>query len=122
MNTTDYLGMYAEGWTKGDADMILKAAAEDYTFDDPNYGVVSRSAFANYLEKLKETVATLCGGQVPNPFMELSEVITQEDGGVLTTWCWWAIPGTDIKGSGLIKVDPAGVHSEVITYYAKLSG
>ncbi len=52
--------------------------------------------------------------------MEFSEVVTREDEGILTAWCWFAIPGTDIKGSGLIKVDSEGVRSEVITYYTKL--
>ena len=122
MNAAEHLGTYAEGWTKGDADTILKATAEDFTFDDPNSGVVSRNAFSNYLGDLKETVASLCGGRVPDPFMELSEVLTQEAEGVLTAWCWWTIPGTEIKGSGLIKVDATGVRSEVITYYTKLSG
>lgn len=120
MNATEHLGKYAEGWIKGDADTILSASAPDYTFDDPNSGVISRKAFSNYLGELKETVTSMCGGKTPEPFMELSEVLTQEDGDKLTAWCWWAIPGTDIKGSGLIKVDKAGVHSEVITYYTKL--
>jgi len=53
--------------------------------------------------------------------MELSEVLTQEDEGVLTAWCWWSIPGTELKGSGLIKAGPTGIRSEVITYYTKLS-
>ncbi len=122
MNATEHLGTYAEGWAKGDADTILKATAADYTFDDPNSGVISRNAFSSYFGELKETVASLCDGRVPDPFMELSEVLTQEDEGVLTAWCWWAIPGTEMKGSGLIKVDPTGVRSEVVTYYTKLSG
>ena len=122
MNATEHLSTYAEGWSKGDADIILKATAADYTFDDPNAGVVSKNSLSSYLGELKQTVASLCGGRVPDPFMELSEVLTQEADGVLTAWCWWVIPGTDIKGSGLIKVDSAGVRSEVITYYTKLSG
>jgi hypothetical protein len=52
--------------------------------------------------------------------MELSEVVTEEKEGVLTAWCWWAIPGTQIKGSGLIKVGSEGVQSEMLTYYTKL--
>ena len=122
MNAADHLGTYAEGWAKGDAQTILKAAAEDYTLDDPNSGVVSRNAFSSYLDDLKGTAASLCSGRVPDPFMELSEVVTQEADGVLTAWCWWAIPGTGIKGSGLIKVDATGVRSEVLTYYTKLGG
>jgi hypothetical protein len=54
--------------------------------------------------------------------MELSEVISEEKDGMLTVWCWWEIPGTEIKGSGLIKSNQDGVQSEVITYYTKLPG
>ena len=122
MSTSEHLGTYAEGWTKGDADTILKAVTDSYTFDDPNTGVISKNEFANYLSGLKETVSSLCGGTLPEPFMELSEVMTDEKEGVLTAWCWWAIPGTEIKGSGLIKVGTKGVRSEIITYYTKLPG
>lgn len=120
MSAAEHLGTYAEGWSKGDAGTILKAVAEDYSFDDPNSGIVSSDTFSDYLADLKAVVASLCDGKVPDPFMELSEVLTQEAEGVLTAWCWWAIPGTEIKGSGLIKADATGIRSEVITYYTKL--
>ena len=120
MSTSEYLGTYAEGWTKGDAETILKAVDDGYTFDDPNAGVVPKNGFANYLAGMKETVSSLCGGTLPEPFMELSEIMTEEKEGVLIAWCWWAIPGTEIKGSDLIKVGSEGVRSEVITYYTKL--
>ena len=122
MSTSEHLGKYAEGWTKGDAATILQTVAESYTFDDPNTGIISKNEFANYLSGLKETVSSLCGEALPEPFMELSEVLTDEKEGVLTAWCWWSIPGTEIKGSGLIKVESEGVSSEVITYYTKLPG
>ena len=51
MNATEHLGTYAEGWCKGDADTILKATTADFTFDDPNSGVVSRDAFSSYLSE-----------------------------------------------------------------------
>ena len=120
MSASEHLGTYAEGWTKGDAVMILKAAADNYMLDDPNAGVISKKEFANYLEGLKETVTSLRAGTLPEPFMELSEVVTEEKEGVLTAWCWWAVPGTQIKGSGLIKVGSEGVQSEILTYYTKL--
>jgi hypothetical protein len=120
MSASEHLGTYAEGWTKGDADTILKTVTESYTFDDPNTGIISKNEFANYLAGLKETVSSICEGSLPDPFMELSEVLTEEKEGVVTAWCWWAIPGTEIKGSGLIKVGSEGVRSEVITYYTKL--
>lgn len=120
MSAADHLGVYAEGWTKGDAEIILRAVMDDYTFDDPNAGTIPKSEFSDYLSGMRKTVRSLCGGNLPEPFMELSEVVTQEAEGVLTAWCWWAVPGTEIKGSGLIKVASNGVRSEVITYYTKL--
>lgn len=120
MGAAEYLGLYAQGWTDGDSDAILKAASDGYTFDDPNSGIIPKKEFAQYLAGLKDAVKALRGGSIPTPFMELSEVVTQENQGVLTAWCWWAIPGTVIKGSGLIKIGAEGVRSEIITYYAKL--
>ncbi len=122
MGAAEHLGTYAQGWINGDADTILRAVSDGYTFDDPNSGAIPREEFARYLAQLKETVKALRGGNLPTPFMELSEVLTQENEGVITAWCWWAIPGTSIKGSGLIKVGADGVRSEVITYYSKLPG
>ncbi len=122
MNAAEHLRAYAEGWAHGDAGRILEATAEYYTFDDPNFGVVSRQALPEYLAGLKETVAAQCGGQPPDPLMVLSEVLSHEEDGVLTASCWWSIPGTEIKGAGLIKADASGVRSEVITYYTRLGG
>ena len=122
MNAADHLGVYADGWNKGDSDTILKAVSDEFTFDDPNSGKITKSEFAEYLSGMKETVRSLRGGNIPDPFIELTEVVTQEDQGVLTAWCWWAVPGTEIQGSGLIKVGPEGVRSEVITYYTNLPG
>ena len=120
MNAGDYLGRYAEGWTKGDAEIILSAASESFTFDDPNAGTISRENFTEYLAGLREVVAAARGGEVAESFMELTEVLTQETDGVLSASCWWAIPGTDIQGGGLIKVGGDGVESERIAYYTKL--
>jgi len=122
MSASEHLGTYAEGWTKGDAGTILKVVAESYTFDDPNTGVISKNEFARYMAGLKETVSSIRGGAQSETFMEISEVLTDEKDGILTAWCWWAIPGTEIKGSGLIKAGSEGVRSEIITYYTKLPG
>jgi len=122
MGAAEHLAMYAEGWTKGDAAAILRATAEEYTLDDPNAGLISRNALSSYLSGLKETAASLSSGKFPDPFMKLSEVVTQEAEGTLTAWCWWHIPGTPLRGGGLIKVTAAGVRSEVLTYYSKCAG
>ncbi len=69
---------------------------------------------------MAELVASLRGADFDGPFMNLTEVVTNEEGGVLTASCWWAVPGTELQGSGLIKVTDDGVISERLAYYAKL--
>lgn len=122
MNAGDKLGRYAEGWTKGDAEMILSVASESFVFDDPNAGAIARADFAEYLAGLREVVTAAGGARSGGSFMELTEVLTQEADGELVASCWWAFPGTDIQGSGLIKVGSDGVTSERIAYYTKLPG
>ncbi len=122
MNAGEKLGRYAEGWTKGDAEMILSVASESFVFDDPNAGAIARKDFAEYLSGLREVVTAIRGADLGPSFMELSEVVTQEADGELSASCWWVIPGTELQGSGLIKVGSDGVKSERIAYYAKLPG
>ena len=119
MSAADYLGTYAEGWTNGDSETILSATSDSFVFDDPNAGKIAKGDFADYMAGLRETVASIRGGEHEGPFMELSEVVTKDDDG-LTASCWFEIPGTDIQGSGLIKVADDGVVSERIAYYTKL--
>ena len=120
MSAADHLGAYAEGWTNGDADKIAGAVSDNFVFDDPNEGKISKAGIAAHVAGLKEAVASLRGEVYLGPFMELTEVTTREDGGVLTAWCWWSVPGTALQGSGLIKVGDDGVRAEKITYYTKL--
>lgn len=122
MSAGDHLGKYAQGWSAGEADTILSAVAEEFVFDDPNAGRISKADLKDYLGGLKATVAGIRGADFQGPLMDLSEVVTQEEEGVITAWCWWAIPGTELKGAGLIKAGADGVISERITYYAKLPG
>ena len=120
MSSADHLGAYAQGWTTGDAGTILGAAAEGFVFDDPNAGQIAKADFAAYFAQLKETVEALRGGAPQDTFIDLTEVVTNEADGVLTAWCWWVFPGTDLCGSGLLKVTDEGVQSERITYYTAL--
>ncbi|MEJ2237400.1 MAG: nuclear transport factor 2 family protein [Gemmatimonadales bacterium] len=122
MSAADYLGMYAEGWTKGDENTLLNSLSDEYVLDDPNAGKIKKDEFSEYLAGMKEAVRSLLNGELPEPFLELTEVVTQENDGEITAWAWWTVPGTDIKGSGLIKVGAEGVRSEVLTYYTKLPG
>jgi hypothetical protein len=122
MSAGDYLGTYAEGWTNGASDTILSAAADSFFVDDPDAGKIAKADLAKYLDGLKELAASIRGSDYDGPFMDLTEVVTKEEDGVLTASCWWAIPGTEIQGSGLIKVGDGGVLSERLAYYTKLPG
>jgi hypothetical protein len=122
MSKADHLAAYAEGWTTGNSDKILSALADDYVLDDPNHGRVAKGDMAAYLDGMKATVAELRGGKEEDQFLALSEVVTGEEDGELTAWCWWTVPGTSIAGGGLIKVSDDGVVSERLTYYTGLSG
>lgn len=120
MNAADHLTMYAEGWSKGDEKTILNALSDEYVLDDPNVGKITKSGISEYLVAMKELVRNILDGNLPDPFLELTEVVTQEKDGKLTAWAWWTVPGTEIKGGGLIKAGAEGVRSEVLTYYTKL--
>jgi hypothetical protein len=122
MSSADHLGAYAGGWTNGDPAAILAATADGYVFDDPNAGRIAKADFDAYFAQLKDTVDAIRGGKPEKNFMDLTEVVTHEADGVVTAWCWWSIPGTDIQGSGLLKVSDDGVVSERITYYTALGG
>jgi hypothetical protein len=73
-----------------------------------------------YFERLKAAVRDLRGGAEDLPVMRIGEVTTRDEGELLTVWLWWAVPGTALEGAGLIKIAPAGVVSERLTYFTKL--
>jgi len=122
MSKADHLAAYAEGWTTGTINTILSALADDFVLDDPNHGRVAKNDMPAYLEGMKATVSELRGGKKESQLLELTEVVTGEEEGILTAWCWWTAPGTAIAGSGLIKVSDSGIVSERLTYYTALPG
>ena len=111
---------YIEGWVQGDAAKALSVLAEDYTYDDPDSKVYTRDTFTDLMDRFKCAALEACGGQLPQPFVSVSEVVTKKVGGGLRAWCQWEIPGSGLRGSALVKADVSGVRSEVITYYTKL--
>jgi len=120
MSKTDHLNRYAEGWIKGDTSTIMSALDDEYQLDDPNDRVISKVEFPDYHAGFKSLVESIRGAS-ENPCLDIGELVTNEDSGVLIAWCWWTIPGTPVQGSGLIKVGDDGVISERLTYYTKLS-
>ena len=100
--------------------MIVSSLDDKYELDDPNVGKISKQAFSEYLAGFWQQVEAI-RGKGDQPLLELSELLTQEAEGTLTAWAWWLVPGTDIQGSGLIKVGDRGVLSERLAFYTKLT-
>lgn len=86
MDKTEYLGRYAKGWTEGDPNVILQSLADGYVMDDPHSGRISKADFANYFASFKGLVDPL--RDKGRPFMEVSDLLTQDSGDVLTAWVW----------------------------------
>lgn len=116
-----HLAAYSEGWINGDVDTVLPALADHYLLDDPHFGRIPKDGMPAYFEGLKAAVRALRGGADQPPLMRIGEVITEEDGDLLTVWLWWVVPGTALEGAGLIKIAPAGVVSERLAYFTKLA-
>ena len=74
-----------------------------------------------YFEQLKAAVRELRSGNEESPVIRIGEVMTRDEGDILTVWLWWAVPGTALEGAGLIKIAPRGVVSERLTYFTKLA-
>jgi hypothetical protein len=115
-----HLAAYSEGWINGDVDTVLPSLADDYLLEDPHFGRIPKDGMPAYFERLTSAVRDLRGGAEDLPVMRIGEVTTRDEGELLTVWLWWAVPGTALEGAGLIKIAPAGVVSERLTYFTKL--
>jgi len=115
-----HLAAYSEGWINGDVDTVLPALADDYQLDDPHFGRIAKDGMPAYFDRLRAAIQDLRGGADEAPLMRIGEVITEENGELLTVWLWWAVPGTALEGAGLIRIAPAGVVSERLAYFTKL--
>ena len=92
---------------------------DSFQLDDPNSGKIPKQAFTAYFGELKHRVQSM-GGATEGNFLDVSELVTQEEGGALTAWVRWVFTGTGIEGSGLIKVGDSGALSERLALYTKL--
>ncbi len=116
-----HLAAYSEGWINGDVDTVVPSLAEEYLLDDPHFGRIAKAGMPAYFEQLNAAVRDLRGGAEVSPVMRIGEVVTRDEGDLLTVWLWWAVPGTALEGAGLIKIAAAGVVSERLTYFTKLN-
>ena len=109
---SEHLDRYMEGWTKGDVEMVLSACAKDYVYDDPIDGRFTKADIGTYV------------GSLPEGGLKLTEVASEETGGLETTWFWWSLKApagsavVSSEGAALTKVGRDGVHLTKVTYYA----
>ena len=94
---------------------FLSAITEDFVFEDPVDGRLTRAEFEVYLEEQLGT------GSTPAGFEAITDVVTAETDGEETTWGWWRTltdPGQE--GAGLVKARPDGVYLERVTYFSPM--
>ena len=75
MPAGDYLGQYAEGWTKGDSQIILGSLADSYQLDDPNAGTINKQGFADYLAGMWQVVEGI-RGKTNDSLLAITDVVT----------------------------------------------
>jgi len=108
-----HVGLWLEGWRKGNAQMVLSAVSDDFVYEDALDGRFARAEFAVYLEELFATEGT------PEGFETITDVVRSEKDGEETTWGWWTTLAVPAEGAGLVKARADGVYFERVAYYAK---
>jgi hypothetical protein len=109
----EFLEKYTKGWADDDLDMLLAGCADDFVYDDPYDGRITKAAFADYYRGL------------PDGDGGFTEEMEQESDGLATALAWWhwkpegAAEWTQ-EGSALTKADSEGVHSTRVAYYKHL--
>ncbi len=98
------LESYNAGWRSGDLEVIQEATAPEYQLVTTAAGTLTADRLGPYLDSLK-------GGSTQDPFMDLEDIATVNDGPILTAWRRWSIPGF-MRGAAMIKIIDEGVISE----------
>ena len=118
VTTAERIATYLRGWETGDSSLLLSHTVAGFSFDDPNRGIIARADYAAYVAEIWDEAREYRGDDQLDHLEDLSEiVIKEEDDGTVKVWFWWAIAGTPIEGSSLVKMSQDGVLSETICYY-----
>ena len=106
------LDTYVEGWAEADADLILRATAPNYCFDDPLVGRFARASLQRYFTLLHERFARTGA-------MKRRDVAFILRGPVIGTrglQFWREAPGIGLTGMSEIVVGPHGIVAERTAY------
>ena len=115
----DALTAYYDGWSKGDADLIGTAVTDNYVWDDPQEGRLSKGDLAGFLPTFKATINRRRTQSAPLSYLSVSDWVFDRSQPVTTVWCCFAVPGTDIRGLSQIRVGDEGVISEHRAYQTR---
>ena len=118
----DFIDTYLNGWKLGDGELSLSATAEDFYYDDPNTGRITRHQFVEFVNDFKRAAVDMGCAKNARPFLEYRDIVIKYDASPVTVWCWWQAIGTELQGSALIKVSEQGILHEQIAYFSKLPG
>jgi len=122
LNLSKIIETYLKGWESGDGKLSLSVTADDFSYDDPNTGTISRSEFVTFVNDFKQTAVEMGAEENTNSFLNYSDIVIEKDGETkATVWCWWHAVGTDLQGSALIKVNKQGILHEKIAYFSKIT-
>jgi hypothetical protein len=114
---SEHLDMWFEGWRTGNPELLLGAITEDFVYDDPEDGRLTRVEFELYLRDLFAGSAAPGVGGAAAGFESITDIVIVERDGEETAWGWWKAPPQE--GAGLVKARPDGVYLEKVTYYTR---
>lgn len=121
MNIDEIIQTYLEGWKHGNGELSLTVTVEDFTYNDPDTGIIRRSDFVDFVNDFKQLALDMGAEKNVKPFLKYTDVVIQKDSDkVATIWCWWHANGTDLQGSAVIKANNKGILHEKIAYFSKL--
>ena len=120
LKISQFIETYLKGWESGDGELSLSVTADDFSYDDPNTGTISRSDFVAFVNNFKQATVEMGATENANPFLNYSDIVINEYETTASVWCWWNAVGTDLQGSALIRVNEHGILHEKIAYFSKL--
>lgn len=112
----EVLRTYCTGWSLGDADMISAAISDDYLWDDPEEGRLSKGDLSAFLPGYLAKIDALRDGHQEQPYQVTSGVVWDETQTAASAWFCFSVPGTDIEGVAQIKIGNSGVLCEHRAY------
>ena len=113
----EFLTAYCKGWSKGDVEMIRAVVADDFVWDDPTEDRVTKDGLDAFLPRFKEKIDRLRDAASPSAsYLTRSSWVVDRNKPIMTVWCGFAVPGTDIYGTAQIRVGNEGVISEHRAY------